>query len=450
MQKPLLRNSHRSKLFFIIMLLSLLPGGVKNDPFPQIAGEESADVVFDWYKLISRIQRNTAPPPVVLQNYRNFGFIGVGLYEAVQPGIKGAVSLSKKLYQMPAMPEADKDKHYLWGASANAVLASLMKQILVGLTDADKASIDSLEKAYNDRFAWHIPDAIISRSQAFGRAIADAIYNWSTTDNFNLSSVGYVLPVCPSCWVLVPPAPAPVGPFLGNSRPFLASSVTATAPPLPFPYSEDPSSSFYQAAKELYDIGNALTPEQKTIAHWWADFGGPGLGYLAGIHPLLIVTNVLQSKHVRLGQAAEIYAKASIAMKDGIFRTWRSKFHYNLIRPVTYINNIIDPAWASYLPTPPYPEYTSGLVSLYAPSMQVLKRTFGDIPITDNTYVFRGDAARSFDSFSKLVEEVALSRIYGGIHYRFTQNISVEFNTNFGDEVADIKLTLSKHGNEDY
>ena len=157
------------------MLLSLLPGCVKNDPFPQIAGEESADVVFDWYKLISRIQRNSASQPVVLQNFRNFGFIGVGLYEAVQPGIKGAVSLSSKLYQMPAMPEADKDKHYLWGASANAVLPSLMKQILVGLTDADKASIDSLEKAYNDRFSLRVPDAIISRSQAFGRSIADAI-----------------------------------------------------------------------------------------------------------------------------------------------------------------------------------------------------------------------------------------------------------------------------------
>ena len=136
-------------------------------------------------------------------------------------------------------------------------------------------------------------------------------------------------------------------------------------------------------------------------------------------------------------------------MKDGIFRTWRSKFHYNLIRPVTYIKNIIDTAWNSYLPTPPYPEYTSGLVSLYAPAIQVLKRTFGDIPITDNTYVFRGDAARSFDSFSKLVEEVAISRVYGGIHYRFTQNISVEFNTNFGNEVADIKLVPSNHGKDD-
>ncbi|RYG24109.1 MAG: hypothetical protein EOO01_43690, partial [Chitinophagaceae bacterium] len=154
----------------------------------------------------------------------------------------------------------------------------------------DKTSIDSLEKAWNDRLKVHVPDDIIARSQEFGRSIATAIYNWSTTDNFNISGAGYTIPVCASCWVLIPPAPSPVGPFLKNTRPFLASSLTATAPPLPFPYSEDPSSEFYKAAKEVYDIGKALTPEQKLIPAWWADLGGPGVGYAGGAHILSIVT----------------------------------------------------------------------------------------------------------------------------------------------------------------
>ena len=70
--------------------------------------QESADVVYDWYKLIARIQLRTTPQPVVILNNRNFGYIGVGLYEAVRPGIKNSVSLSTKLYQMPAMPNPDK------------------------------------------------------------------------------------------------------------------------------------------------------------------------------------------------------------------------------------------------------------------------------------------------------------------------------------------------------
>ncbi|QDA60111.1 hypothetical protein [Hymenobacter jejuensis] len=216
-------------------------------PKPQ---QESATVVYDWYKLIAKTQLRTSPQPVIISNYRNFGYIGVGLYEAVRPSTKGAVSLASQLYQMPTMPAPEQGREYLWGASANAALASLFKQFLVGLTDADKARIDSLENAYNIRFKASASQEAITRSQAYGRAVAAAIYNWSTTDNFNLGSQGYVPPVFPGSWVLTPPAfAAPVGPFLKDSRPFLSSNLTATAPPLPVPYSEDPASQFYKRSK---------------------------------------------------------------------------------------------------------------------------------------------------------------------------------------------------------
>ncbi|QHT70763.1 hypothetical protein GXP67_31000 [Rhodocytophaga rosea] len=157
--------------------------------------QEPADVVHDWYKLLAKVQFGANPQPVVLLNNRNFGYIGVGLYEAVRPGIKGALSLSTQLYQMPAMPTPEKHKKYFWGASANAAMASMAKQFLAGLTDADIARIDSMENAYKSKIKANTSEAVIARSQAFGQSIADAIYNWSTTDNFNLSSVGYKIPV---------------------------------------------------------------------------------------------------------------------------------------------------------------------------------------------------------------------------------------------------------------
>ncbi len=443
MQTPLLKNNLRSKLFIIIILLGFLPGCVRDHPFPPTAKEESADVVYDWYKLIARIQLRSNPQPPPLKNFRDYSFIGVGLYESVQPGIKGAVSLSSKLYQMPAMPEADKTKHYLWSASANAVLPSLFKQLVTGLTDADKASIDSLEKAYNERFKLHIPEGVISRSQAFGRSIADAIYKWSTTDNFNLSSVGYVLPACASCWVLVPPAPAPVGPFLKDSRPFLKYSLTAAIPPLPFPYSEDKTSEFYKEAKNVYDIGKGLTPEQKLIPPWWADLGGPGVGVAGGAHILSIITWILEKKKATLGQAVQIYAKSSIAFKDAEVIIWRGKYHFNLLRPVTYINRLIDPTWTSFIGNPAYPDYPSGLVAFYASSLQVLKREYGDIPITDITYVWRGSGTREYASITELVNEAGFSRVLGGIHYQFTQDITTKLMKKLGNEIADINLVRS-------
>lgn len=430
-----------------MLLISLLFSCRKIDqpPHPQ---EESADVVYNWYKFIALIQRPANPQPVVILNMRNFGFIGVGLYEAVRPGNKGAESLFSSLYQMPAMPQADTwNQHYLWSESANAALASMFKLFLTGLSDANKASIDSMEMANYNRFKAYTPDDVLTRSQTFGRDIATAIYNWSTTDKFNLSSVGYVPPpVTPASWVLTPPAYAPpVGPFLGDSRPFLAYSLTALAPPLPFSFSENPSSPFYKAVKEVYDIGKNLTADQKATASWWADAGGPGVGIPAPYHVLSIITWALENHKAKLWEAAEVYAKTGIALKDGGINTFRSKYHYNLIRPITYIKRNIDTAWMSYLITPPYPEYTSGLVGFYAPYVQVLIKEYGDIPVTDNAYDWRGLPARNFKSLSALLDEAALSRIYGGLHYRFTQETSKKFGKELGNEIAAIRLVSPIH-----
>jgi hypothetical protein len=433
------------KLLVIVIQISLLYGCRKIDQ-PAHPPEESADVVYAWYKFIATVQRPASPQPVVILNLRNFGFIGVGLYEAVRPGSKGAESLSSSLYQMPAMPQADTWNSYLWSESANAALASMFKLFLAGLSDANKVSIDSMEKANFNRFSVSTPQAVLVRSQAFGRAIAEAIYKWSTTDKFNLSSVGYVPPpVTPSSWVPTPPAFATVGPFLKDSRPFLQYSLTAIAPPIPVPFSEEKTSSFYKAANVVYEIGKNLTAAQKATADWWADAGGTGVGLPAPYHVLSIITWVLENQKAKLWQAAELYAKTGIAIKDGPIITFRSKYHYNLIRPLTYIQRNIDTAWQSYLPNPPYPEYTSGFVGVHAPYIQVLINEYGDIPVTDNAYDWRGLPARHYSSLSKLLEEGALSRVYGGLHYKFTQEVSIKVGKLLGNEIADIKLVSPKY-----
>jgi hypothetical protein len=444
---PLTMSNRILKLLRTVVLISLLTGCFKKDDPPPHPPEENADVVYAWYKFIAKIQLRFSPQPVVILNMRNFGFIGVGLYEAVRPGSKGAESLSSSLYQMPSMPQANMNQRYLWSASANAALASMFKLFLAGLTDANKASIDSMENANYQRLKFSTPEDVLARSQAFGRSIATAIYNWSTTDNFNLSSVGYVAPtVTPASWIPTPPAFAsPVGPFLKDSRPFLKYSLTAIGPPLPFPFSEDSLSHFYKAAKEVYTIGKNLTAAQKATADWWADAGGSGVGVPSPYHVLSIITWVQEDQEAKLWQAAEVYAKTGIALKDGGIITFRSKYHYNLIRPITYIQRLIEPGWLSYLPNPPYPEYTSGLVGVYAPFIQVLKNEYGDIEVTDNAYDWRGLPARHYTSLSNLLDEAAVSRIYAGIHYRFTQEISIKAGKELGNEISAIKLVSPKY-----
>jgi hypothetical protein len=98
------------KIILFLIFLGLFTGCVKDDPFHPPAKEESANVIYDWYKLIIRIQINLTPSPIVLQNNRDLAYVGVGLYESVHPGIKNSVSLSTKLYQMPVMPKPQSHK----------------------------------------------------------------------------------------------------------------------------------------------------------------------------------------------------------------------------------------------------------------------------------------------------------------------------------------------------
>ena len=69
--------------------------------------------------------------------------------------------------------------------------------------------------------------------------------------------------------------------------------------------------------------------------------------------------------------------------------------------------------------TPPFPEYPSGHSVQSAAASAVLTRTFGDhTAFTDNTHNDRGWGPRQFPSFQAAADEAALSRMYGGIHFR--------------------------------
>jgi hypothetical protein len=347
------------------------------------------------------------------------------------------------------MPKPDMSKDYLWAASANAALSRMFKRFLT-LSAADTVNINAAETANYNQMKLTTPEPVLIRSRAFGQAIAEAIYSWSLSDNFNLASTGYTLPPhnvgdwVPTALV----APFIVGPYLQNSRPMLQYSLTATAPPLPIPFSTSPGSAFFLAAKEVYDIGNALTIPQKAIANWWADAGGAGTGVPAPYHILSIITGLLESQNAGLWKAAEVYAKTGIGLKDGPIITFRAKYQYMLLRPITYIRLYMVPAaptWNSFLGAPPYPEYTSGLISNYGPVVQVLIRELGDLAVSDNAYSWRGDAPRTYNSLTDLLAEAALSRVYAGIHYRFTQNVSIDMGVALGNEIANMQIVGPKY-----
>ncbi|MGH7588535.1 MAG: vanadium-dependent haloperoxidase, partial [Gemmatimonadota bacterium] len=123
----------------------------------------------------------------------------------------------------------------------------------------------------------------------------------------------------------------------------------------------------------------------------------------------------------------EAFARVGIGESDAFIGCWATKYHYNLLRPVTYINAVIDPNWETVLETPPFPAYTSGHSNDVGAASTILTALLGDgFAITDHTNDDRGFAPRSFGSFFEAADESAISRLYGGIHYRFDIDLGVE------------------------
>ena len=412
------------------------PTGVATSP--KKVDKQSSSVATDWYRLQFRImlERNSA------FNGIYFSYIGIGLYEAVRPGIKGSVSFSGKLNSMPDMPQPENNMGYSWSLSANAALASMVRSFFTGLTPANNFSIDSLEAAYNEKLQPAESSEVFARSQAYGRSIAKAMHDWFLTDNMNPTNTGYVLPSpFAGSWVPAPGNPAiPINPFVQNATPYILADATAISNPFPLAYSETPGTPFYNMEKQVYDQSIANTPEQKAIAIHWLDQGN-GTGYTPPGHDFFVITQAFEQLGLDLGIVAEAYAKAGIAERETTIVTFRSKYANFLLRPATYIRKVFDPTWLPLIPTPPHPEYPAAHAMVTGTIMQAVARVIGnDHTVVDHSYDFRGFPTQTYTSIFGVAEQAGISRNYAGIHYLISITEGLRMAKILGDRVGDIQV----------
>ena len=129
---------------------------------------------------------------------------------------------------------------------------------------------------------------------------------------------------------------------------------------------------------------------------------------------------MLKARKATLAEADEVYARLGLAMSDAFVAAWHTKYTLNLLRPVTYVQAVIDSQWVpTLMDTPPFPDYPSGHSVQSSAAAAVLGAAFGErFAFTDNTHNDRGWGPRQFDSFKAAADEAALSRLYAGIHFR--------------------------------
>ena len=415
----------------------------------QLVRRYGAEVPLSYYDLSFKLSKRTGgiTPPV---QARIFAYMGLALYESLVAGMPHHRSIASRLNGIGELPRARARGRYHWPLVASAAMAEVMRGMWGDATNVapqNIADIDALETQW-EAAASDVPAEVRTRSIDFGHAVGAAVFETSTDDGehrayLTNTSPAYVPPVGPGLWVPLPGQMA-VQPFWADRMTAFVSPA-ASCNPAPPVYSETPGSTFHDQALEVYQVSTHLTPEQLTIARFWADgpasIGGPG-------HSLSTTRQVLVEVGANLEEAAEAFARVGIADADAVLSCWSAKYADNRIRPITYIRNLIDPAYTTPLPTPAFPEYTSAHSVQTAAALTTLQILFGDVGYTDHTHDADGFAPRTFATLSDSMNETGISRLYGGIHFRaaivdgFAQGRCVSAKVNAlpwrrGDDEAD-------------
>lgn len=406
----------------------------------QDAATYDAFVATRYFNLELQLIKTTAgfSPPVAS---RALGYSGLALYESVVPGIPTYQSGDGIINGLgPGAITDPGSGPYHWPTVANNALGLIIDSLFGNASATNKLLIRNLKDSFNLAFQGQILVGTYANSVAFGQAIGTDVYNFSKTDgghqgyltNFPAS---YTPPTGAGIWEPTPPAfSAALQPYWGNNRPMVAANTTGTtilgAPPA---YSTTTGSTFHNAALEVYNTVNNLTQAQKDIANYWADGGGtvtpPG-------HSISMLTQIIQTEGLNLEAATLAYAKLGMSQMDAFINCWKIKFLYNLLRPITYIRDNIDPAWNAFIATPPFPEYTSGHSTQSGAFETVMTGLFGSsYTFTDHTNGALYGGPRTFSSFSQPAQEAALSRLYGGIHYTFSNVLGVEVGNEVGQNI---------------
>lgn len=404
----------------------------------------SRKVMLTWHKLILELVRHTATymPPVAA---RGFAYIGIAAHEALATGNPALRSLAGQLNGLGPVPARGEgtfdDPCVLHAALQTAVLSLFANTGPTGQRAMQKMT-EMMGQTASDGME---PD-VVERSVAHGAAVAGHILAWAAGDGGAvIENMGfpreYTPGTRPQDWV---PTSAirlqqmPLLPDWGRNRPFAVPDMAAMdSPPHPA-YDEAPGSAFHDFAREVYQTATSLTDEQKLIARFWSD--DAMLTPTPAGHWISIVMQIADRDELPVEVISSTLAKLGVAQADAFISCWSTKFKYNLLRPVTYIKRHIDKAWEPLLITPPFPEYTSGHSCQSGAASTVLTAIFGDnFAFDDATHEDEGLPVRSFPSFAAAAEEAAMSRLYGGIHFRFGNESGLAQGRAIGALAASLK-----------
>ncbi len=381
-----------------------------------------ADVVTDWNNAaLNAIRAGITAPPIAS---RSLAILHVSIYDA----INGIARKYEPYLVQSAVPA---------GASREAAASAAAHEALVNLFPAAKSSFDALHAA----ILAAIPNG---PQKAAGIVWGEFVANQILAARANDGSDAIVPPPGgsgPGVWVPTPPAFLPyLLPQWGFVAPFAMSSSSQFRPPGPPSLDSEQYAADYNEVKELgAAVGSTRTEEQTEIALFWAD--GAGTETPPG-HWNSIAQIIAAAQGNTLEENARLFALLNIAMADAAICAWDAKYTFHFWRPVTAIN-FAEPElnWASFIVTPPFHDYVSGHSTFSGAAATVLALFYGtdDLPFTTGSDFLPG-VYRSFPTCLDAAEEAAVSRLYGGIHFRSANEDGLQAGIGIGEWAATLYL----------
>jgi len=439
----------RLQKYFIVAIVALFISCQKDKPIEVTTDEYHAAIENVTEIMIHDI----FSPPVAS---RIFVYPNIAAYEVIAQNSKAYSTLGNQLKGLGTTPKLDPKSGVNVEVAALVAHMEVSKQ-LVFSEDLVEKFRDSLYKKWSET-----NEKEFEASKEYGLKVADHIKKWMDKDNYKQTrtmSKFSVLPNVAGRWQPTPPAYMDaIEPHWGEIRTLVLDSASQFKPIPALPFSLDKNSAFFKEVQEVYDISLDMKKkgdecDEVKMAQFWDcnPYVSVSQGHMMfakkkitpGAHWMGITKIACKKSNANFEKTVFAYTETSIGMFEAFISCWDEKFRSNVIRPETVINQEIDENWKPALQTPPFPEYTSGHSVVSTVSAAILTSIFGDnFAFVDNSELPFGLPNRSFKSFKSASKEAAMSRFYGGIHYRAAiENGIVQGNEIAGFVVNKLKMT---------
>ena len=382
-------------------------------------------------------------PPVASRIY---AYPNIAAYEIISLNDDRFTSLVGQIHELTPIPSPDAAK------PVNNALAALIAHMdLSRRLIFSEAKMEVFRDSLYTIWASQNEDEF-EASKEYGLQVADHIGAWMDKDNYKQTRTMPKFTVNTdevSRWQPTPPSyMAGIEPHWSKIRPFVIETADQFKPVPPPPFSMEEGTDFYKEVQEVYDISQKMiedgdSSEEVQIAKFWDcnPYVSVTRGHLMfatkkitpGAHWIGITKIACKQSDSDFDKTVYAYTKTSMAIADAFISCWDEKYRSNLIRPETLINEHIDENWKPVLQTPPFPEYTSGHSVVSGAASTVLTDVFGEnFSFKDDTELPYGLPVRTFASFREAADEAAISRMYGGIHYRAAVEVGVKQGRDLG------------------